>query len=206
MFARGTWTTSYGGSRSAHARRCVAQRRRHHLVGIEDEDPVAARLADREASRRVGDAAGALVLEDRRAHALGDRRGLVLAVLVHDDDLVAPGQQRAEGVVELMRLVERDDDTRDARHGSRTLDLAARTPHRRRSERACQQVPLARVDGRQVGVVLEAEHRLLHALVLGRPVVRGQLVPLLGLDEEPVEDADRRGRDAGRRRRAMPGP
>ena len=51
-----------------------------------------------------------------RAHPLGDRGGLVLAVLVDDDDLVAPGQERAERVVELVRLVERDDDTGDARH------------------------------------------------------------------------------------------
>ena len=83
-------------------------------------------LADRETARRVGDAAGALVLEDGGAHALGDGRRLVLAVLVDDDDLVAPWQQRAQRVMELMRLVERDDDAADASHAGSELDLADR--------------------------------------------------------------------------------
>ncbi len=56
------------------------------------------------------------MLEDRGTHALRDGRRLVLAVLVHDDDFVAPGQQRAEGVVQLLRLVEGDDDAADASH------------------------------------------------------------------------------------------
>ena len=93
-----------------------SERRRHHLVGVEDEDPVPGRLRDREAAGWIGDAAGALVLEDGGAHPLGDGGRLVVAVLVDDDDFVAPRQERAERVVELGRLVERDDDAADPGH------------------------------------------------------------------------------------------
>ena len=47
----------------------------------------------------------------------GDGGRVVLAVLVDDDDLIAPGQQRGQRVVELVGFVERDDHAADPGHG-----------------------------------------------------------------------------------------
>ena len=150
-----------GGSESASVAQVPRQRGRHHLVSVEDEDPVAAGLGHGEAPGRVGDAARALMLVDGGAHAFGDGGGVILAVLVDHDDLVAPRQQGGQCVVQLVGLVEGDDDAADPGHGLE-LHLADRLGS------LLQTLQLGRVDGRQLRNVLEAQHLLLEALVLPR--------------------------------------
>ncbi len=72
------------------------------------------RLGHREGSRGIADASRPLVLEDASAHLAGDVRRAVGAVLVDHHHVVAPGQQRAQRVADVVSLVERVDHARDA--------------------------------------------------------------------------------------------
>ena len=89
------------------------QRRRHHLVGVEAEDPRPGRLGDRE-PLLLAEAGHHVTLDHPRAVLAADGGRLVATVLVDDDDLVGPADAVQAGA-DARGLVAGDEHHRDRR-------------------------------------------------------------------------------------------